>query len=91
MGVYFYFYNWTTGEKNTKPLKYNSGLHWIPKFTGDIEIFQYVIDINGWDVNDQICACGDNNTDLYIYENGVVTYEYYACHDSVDQVKYDPY
>lgn len=73
MGAYYYFINETLGVKNTKPLKYNFGLSWVVGFDGEIEIFEYVIALNGWSESDIIIAAGDNG-DHYVYDGGYVEY-----------------
>lgn len=71
MGQDFYFINQTTKQRNKLPCPWNYGFTWARKMNlifidKEIkEIFIYMININNWNVNDNIIAEGDCGDTLY--------------------------
>jgi hypothetical protein len=79
MGVYYYFFNQRTGEKNLQPIPNFGPSNFVPKlrwFKNIEEIFQSVITINPhWLATDVIHARPDYEYEpTIVYDNGVITY-----------------
>lgn len=88
MGVYYYFYNQRTGEKNMQNIP-EFGLSWVAKlhYMDNIEeIFRSVIAINPtWLATDIINACPDYDYEPTItYDNGIIIYNEVALEDAED-------
>ncbi len=74
MGVYYYFVNEDTGEKNVLPVD-DSGLHFVAKLNscGSVyikEIMEKVRIMNKWDEDDMIKTCPDNGDECIYYNEG---------------------
>jgi hypothetical protein len=63
MGVYYYFFNERTGERNEKPLLNTNCTHVAKLNSIDdeyvLKAFRNVIEINGWNSADGILSCAD--------------------------------
>lgn len=94
MGVYYYFINTRTKERNEKPIPGFGQCSWVAKleYMENIEqIFKSVIEINpDWLATDIIRACPDYEYHtIIVYENGNLTYETMkiedVCYESEEQ------
>lgn len=79
MGIYYYFYNQTRKEANTKSLFGNSPITWTANFEWftreeQIQIFKDYIKLNKWDKEDTIVATPENHSGHQIqYQKGEVS------------------
>ncbi len=70
MGRYYRFINVTKQEESTVSLPFNFGLSWAKSLENEPqaslkEKFDFVIEQNRWDVNDQVMALGDYGNVIY--------------------------